>query len=164
MIDFLIKTHENNPKKLCPNAMKQIPNIYNTQNHAIHSYDTNCWSTTLFTVGASDIIKYVGAYEIKSWLETNTKRISKGNGKRKRSFGDILVVKEKDDTDREVLHTAIYIEKDLYWHQVCFNGSWEILSLQEVLNGYHAYRAFYHVKPKPRNQWKEDFDFLVKTA
>ncbi len=164
MIEFMLEKYnqKGNREKLCPNAMKEIPNLYKNETSQIHGFDTNCWSTTLYTIGASDVIKYIDAHEIRNWLIHNAVRISKNNGIKKREFGDILVLEYSGDLNP--VHTAIYLGNKLYWHQSEFNGIWEILTLKDIFAGssYYDECSFYHVKPKPKSKWKTDFDFLMR--
>lgn len=169
MMLFMIElfNKKDNKGKMCPNAMREIPKIYNYQHKdedkEIHGHPTNCWSTTLYTLGASDKIKYVDDWQIEEWLIVNTVRISKRNGKSKREFGDILVLKKEDDITYFPTHTAIYLGKNLYWHQKFYNGPWQIITLEDILH-YYCFEKFYHVRPKSKNKWKTNFDFLVKEA
>ena len=163
MMQFMLDKYnvQGNSEKLCSNAMSNIPSIYKKQEANIHGHTSNCWSTTLYTLGASDEIKFVTDFEMEKWLTANTKRISKYNGKWKRKFGDILVLKEVDSKEYSLIHTAIYLGNNIYWHQKHYDGPWEILKLKDILD--FCDHNFYHVRPKPKSQWK-DFDFLVKEA
>lgn len=164
MINFMIQESNkpSNQGKICPDALEEIPTIYYGQDADIHGFTSNCWSTTLYTLGASDKIKFVNDEQMEEWLNSNTKRISHKSGDIEKQFGDVLVLENHYDGRIRVSHTAIYLGNDLYWHQKFYDGPWQILSLECIL-AYYKHK-YYHVKPLPKDQWKTDFEFLHKSA
>ncbi len=114
----------------------------------------NCWGTTLYCLGAlNGKLRNLQADETWAWLTLYTKRISKWNGVRKRSFGDILIITNKSAWYHHLVHTALYLGDGLYFHQQGYEGKWLIGSLKEIQGIYTG--EFYHVKANDKKTWEK---------
>lgn len=146
-----LKLIEQNKKAIKPEAIEVIKN-----NHGF--FDTkkdssNCWGTTLYTIGAMKELKFIDEPMIDTWLINNTKRIARSNGLKKRQFGDILVIRRYKEFGC-IDHTALYLGDNLYWHQCGWGGKFVIEEFEDV-RSYNG-PVFYHVRPvKDKRTWKK---------
>jgi hypothetical protein len=71
------------------------------------SEDFNCWGATLFVLDKRKILKWISLKIITKFITHETFEITTPQ------LGDILVLYKND----KIIHTAIYIKKDLLFHK-----------------------------------------------
>jgi len=81
-------------------------------------FDFNCWCTTLILHKEIDNVNWTDCSTMDKWLKTNTNIIDVKNLK----HGDIMVLR-KDD---ELIHTALYLGKDVWAHKAGMNAYEEV--------------------------------------
>lgn len=143
-----------NKGRLAASAIERIPVLIEKQYDAESGGCSNCWGTTLYTLGTLPKLAFIGGTDMDSWLADNTTRVKRP------AFGDILVIRYGQDgrdcycTDNEgnelaaccggedcdqvgeLMHTAVYVGAGLYWHQEGMGGPFLLGTLDDVLCSY----------------------------
>lgn len=93
----------------------------------------NCWGATLYALGEINNLQWISDWDMLEFLGNNTEIINENKLKK----GDILVLYgiEEDEEEITLIHTAIYINKDFFWHKRGENQS-EFATLQTILEIY----------------------------
>lgn len=106
----------------------------------------NCWGMTLFLLGKKKHLSPIHGIEMEQFLKSNTHKV------KKLQVGDILVLRYpnkrtakiieensyEDSLDANLLsHTALYIGKDKFLHQVGYQGPIREHSLKQLMKIYY---------------------------
>lgn len=121
--------------------MKNIPTIVNKLN-GTNARGPNCWNATLLFHGVTNNVEFTPDYAILAWLNVDCRKIDG----RCLKFGDVLVMKRGS----ELIHTAVYLKRGMYWHKPGCNGSvgWEFASKKRIKDIYSEADTLYYMRPK----------------
>jgi hypothetical protein len=72
----------------------------------------NCWGATLLILKEKNRLEWVTARRMDKFLKRRTKNVNDANKGLK--LGDILVIRDKDS---ELVHTAVYVGNDNWFHK-----------------------------------------------
>lgn len=99
----------------------------------------NCWGATLLFHGVYKKARFVGVDEMEDWLEKKCFEIDDDNVR----WGDILVMRGGYE---ELIHTAVFLNKNRYWHKDGMNGTFAIVNKAFVYNAYPETHDSYFVR------------------
>lgn len=111
--------------------------------------NSNCWATTLYSVGAIKKLRYISSGNITKWIKDNTIK----RRRRKPKRGDIIVFTVGLLFKKKIVHTAIYLGNGVYFHQRGWRGPWEMCDLDRLFISYGE--DYYYSELKDRRTWKK---------
>lgn len=94
----------------------------------------NCWGATLYVLNKIETLEWIDGYEMRHFLDNETFSIDESQ----LQIGDILVLNSEYAPEGELLHTAVYIGNNLFYHKRGQCNSAEA-SLAEILEEYCDY-------------------------
>ena len=98
---------------------KQVKNLIGEYDHG-----PNCWNATMMWHEPSEPIGYTSHIDMEYWLSNLTCPISEADIRN----GDIVIFRLFD----ELVHTAILVDNDTFFHKIGFSGPWVLQSREQL--------------------------------
>lgn len=90
----------------------------------------NCWNATMAWHVPNCRLKYVDRSMAEEWLQGTTMPIHAADVR----CGDIMVLR----AEGYLVHTAIWVEEDTYFHKIGVAGPWVVQSLRQLNTVYEG--------------------------